>query len=447
MQNILVKYLLKPLGLLFLTAVMVLVVSGATKHAITGGNRFSENLTILVVGIANLPSRIFSVINLVSHFTPPRGITNTYTNLRESLGPPESMDGFVLISRITEDGNNEVILFNLANRKGEVLFNGSSKTAKAQYTDVAPDTAQRRQVALSSRNRVWNPNLSKSGMLTYISPWNDLVSVDLLSQRELWRIKGAFHHSIEADDDGNLWVCGASTPSRKISKNRHALPANLAFEDGSIVKVSPTGIILESISIHDLLCGAGFEYLVYGTGNINANLDPFHLNQITPIRTDCGIFKPGQLLVSLRNLSTVLLVDPKLNRIIWSKSGPWMNQHCVMPVDCSTISVLDNHSFASGSYWLDHRWKSEVICQDVYTGKTTKIEFEDSFFTKIAIEGRALPIGDRAWMIEDSSMGLVAIYQRSKLVFKWQNRYSDGTVGVTSWCRYLKSEDVPSFLN
>jgi hypothetical protein len=445
-RNNILKHFLKFIVVFFSILVMVLGVAGVTKHAITGGNRFPENVTFLVVEIANLPSRIFSVINLVSHLTAPDGITNTYTNLSESLNSPKNIGGFLLISRIAESGNNEVLLVDLENRLEKIIFSGESKVAEAQYTDAAPNSIQRRQVALSSRHRVWNPHLSKSGALTYICPWNDLVSVDLLSQRELWRVKGAFHHSVEADEGGNLWACGASSPSKSPGKNGGAVPGNFAFEDGSIIKISPSGIILKVISIHDLLCGSGFEYLVYGTGNINANLDPFHLNQVTPIKFDCGIFKSGQLLVSLRNLSTILLVDPELNRIIWSKSGPWMNQHCVMPVDCSKISVLDNHSFASGFHWLDQRWKSEIICQDVNTGKSTKIEFEDSFLPKIAIEGRAIPLDDGGWLIEDSSSGLVVIFKQKKLVYKWQNNYSNGTVGVTSWSRFLVNQDVPAFL-
>jgi hypothetical protein len=38
------------------------------------------------------------------------------------------------------------------------------------------------------------------------------------------------------------------------------------------------------------------------------------------------------------------------------------------------------------------------------------------------------------------------IFSNQKLVFKWTNLYPDGTVGFTSWCRYIDPEAVPEIL-
>jgi len=233
--------------------------------------------------------------------------------------------------------------------------------------------------------------------------------------------------------------------SNSKSKMRHS---NKVFEDQTLVKVSPSGKILQVVSVADLILNSGLEYLLYGSANPNVNFDPIHLNQITPILSDSGVFKKGQILVSLRNISTILLVDPDSESVAWHGSGNWMNQHCVMPVGPSTFSVLDNHSFASGEYWLNSTWRTRIVTHNIETGKSSEIRFngESPRDFHIPIEGRALPANSNHWMIEDCLNGTIMIFGNRKLVFKWSNLYPDGTVGITSWCRYMSSEAVPNFL-
>ena len=195
------------------------------------------------------------------------------------------------------------------------------------------------------------------------------------------------------------------------------------------------------ISVADLLVNNGLEHLLYGVSNPKSNLDPIHLNQIAPVLQDSGSLLKGQLILSLRNLSTILVIDPTRGFVVWHKTGPWMNQHCAMHVGPSTISILDNHSFVQGDYWSKPKWHTKIITCNIDSGEIQEVPlFDDtSKNLKIPIEGRALKIGLNRWLVEDSFNGAILIFDDKKLILKWLNLYPDGRVGRISWCRYLPS--------
>jgi len=427
---------------------LVIVSSWATRHAIGGGHRFSAGVSKSILALAEFPTQAKSLVGLLNNYLPPNGISNIYSNYLESSSVSNGISGFVLVSYVSSNGSSAVSLISLANRSQRIIELPVDTDRLSQYSDVLIGSESRRHSAFSSRHRVWHPYLSKDGTLTYTIHWNDLISVDLKTGQEKWRVRGAFHHSVEPDANGDLWVCGAVGPESNSNLKSTTHHSNKVFEDQTLVKVSPYGKILQVVSVADLILNSGLEYLLYGSANPNVNFDPIHLNQITPILSDSGVFKRGQMLVSLRNISTILLVDPDSQTVVWHGSGNWMNQHCVMPVGPSTFSVLDNHSFASGEYWLNSAWRTRIVTHNIETGKASEIQVnrESPREFHIPIEGRALPINPDNWMVEDCLHGTIMIFGNQKLIFKWSNLYPDGTVGITSWCRYMSSEAVPEFL-
>jgi hypothetical protein len=253
-------------------------------------------------------------------------------------------------------------------------------------------------------------------------------------------VRGAFHHSLEIDHTGNIWACGES-----------ASPAGHPyFRDQLLVNISPSGKVIKAISITKILLASKLEYLIYGMSRPEINVDPFHLNQISPIPADMGLLKQGHLLVSCRNISTVFVVDPEVESVVWHKSGPWMNQHCVMPLGESMISVFDNHCYATGEeHWLMRDWESKVLVFDMVGNSVAEKSFSHSGknLVRVLYGGRACNINKMYWMIEDSDRGVILIFERDVLVYKWVNRYPNGRVGPVSWCRYLGDGAVPKMLN
>lgn len=419
----------------------------ATQHAINGGPRFTKTIRTAILEISRFPSNLKSVVGLLRNYLPPKGDVNKYKCLDRLVVKDESLSGGVIISALNSNGFHQVMMLNLASKTGCVIFENKNLRNLTVYSDVLPNSESRRQSAIQSRNRVWHPNLSKTGLLVYCIPWNDLVAVDLKTGSEKWRVRGAFHHSIEVDDDGDYWVCGAAEPTQ-ISNGETSIMLNtLFFEDQIIAKISKDGKIIKSLSVSSLLVKSGLEYLLFGAANPLTNFDPIHLNQISPILRDSGVFKKGQILISLRNISTVVLLDPETEKVCWHKIGPWMNQHSVVPIGPSVFSILDNHSFASGNYWIDSGWKSKVILHDINLGtsKETVLTEYLSENLKIPIEGRVLPMADGGWILEDCYYGTLIVIKNGNIAYKWSNLYPDGTVGITSWCRFISAKEMAEY--
>jgi hypothetical protein len=436
-------------SLITLCSLSLMVVSSwATRQAINGNQRFSGGTGNFILTLAESPTRAKLLFNLLNNYSSPKGVSNIYRGYLEPHFFSNSLSGFVLVSSVSSNGTSDLSLIKLSNQSRRKIQLPKNSGRSHIYSDYLTGSEPKRQSSFLSRQRVWHPYLSKDGILTYIIPWNDLVSVDLRTGQEKWRIRGAFHHSIELDANGDLWVCGAVQPqsiSKPESKTRHS---NKIFEDQVLVKVSPSGKILLLVSVADLILNSGLEYLMYGSSNPNVNFDPIHLNQITPIVSDSGLFKKGQVLISLRNMSTIMLIEPDSQSVVWYRSGNWMNQHCVFPIGPSTFSLLDNHSFASGEYWLNSTWRSRIVKYNIETGESSEVQVNDQshggFY--IPIEGRVQSVGFNHWMIEDCLNGTIMIFGNQKLLFKWSNLYYDGTVGITSWCRYMSSESIPEFM-
>ena len=71
--------------------------------------------------------------------------------------------------------------------------------------------------------------------------------------------------------------------------------------------------------------------------------DPLHLNDIEPLLSDGRHWKKGDLFISLRNRSTVLLYRPLTNKIMRTIQGSFYGQHDVDVISDSTISIFNNN--------------------------------------------------------------------------------------------------------
>ena len=91
------------------------------------------------------------------------------------------------------------------------------------------------------------------------------------------------------------------------------------------------------------------EYLLFGIGDWEFTNDPIHLNDIQPVDFDGEFWKKGDLFLSLRHQSMVLLYRPATNKIIWKGTGPFFHQHDVDILNDHKISVFNNNS----KYFVD----------------------------------------------------------------------------------------------
>ncbi|NQU84411.1 MAG: hypothetical protein HQ541_01500, partial [Mariniphaga sp.] len=133
-------------------------------------------------------------------------------------------------------------------------------------------------------------------------------------------VKQYKHHSAEMAPDGSVWV-----PTTIYPTSYDTIISE--YRDDAITNVSMDGKILFVKSVSQILEENGYRSLLFGVGTIET--DPIHLNDIQPAFYSSKYWKKDDLLISIRNKSTIFLYRPKINKIIWLKTGPWLHQHDV----------------------------------------------------------------------------------------------------------------------
>jgi len=294
-------------------------------------------------------------------------------------------------------------------------------TFRSDLTDLKRD----RNVTL---NLMMHPLLMPDGgLITHDS--SPLARFDACG-RLAWMIDGIFHHSVERDADGNIWA-SFRLPHAKIPD------VGPQFADEGFMEVTPGGKQLFVARIADVLDANGLGGLWRSHPYTD---DPVHLNDVQPILATGPYWRKGDLLLSLRNLSTLLLYRPATGEVLWHKTGPWAMQHDVSVIDDHRISVFDNH-------WRVAAPEGEVDGTNrvaVYDFATGQVTFPmDKVMTALNIrthaQGRATPLPGGDFMIEETERGRVlragpdgtvrwlytsATPDRQRLQLRW-SRYID----------------------
>ncbi len=153
------------------------------------------------------------------------------------------------------------------------------------------------------------------------------------SGRELWSRKIPAHHSVHVDSKGYIYtpvIMPEHTNTRFLENYR---------DDGYAI-LSPQGELMGQGSVSDILAGNALGHLVLGVGPVEP--DAIHLNAVKPAETTTQYWNEGDLLMSSRHLSLVFLYRPATGKVIWHKSGPWLNQHDPDFLGSDRISVFGN---------------------------------------------------------------------------------------------------------
>ena len=271
--------------------------------------------------------------------------------------------------------------------------------------------------------------LDDDGSIT-VAAYSPLLRADTCSSLSLLQDSAIFHHSLERDSDGNLWV-----PKRVEPKSVDLGDRNF-WEDG-IVMLSPEGKVLFERSVIAILDANGLGHLVFGRGE--AHPDPIHLNDIQPVPGDGPLWKKGDVFLSLRNQSMVLLYRPSTDRVLWHRLGPWFHQHDVNILDDHRISVFDNHAVTSGIRSWAVRGSNRLLVVDLASGEVTS-PWQRGFEVldvRTPTAGRGDVVGDED-LVEESAHGRLLQFDRAGRV-SWQfvNRAADGRVYHLNWSRLV----------
>ena len=291
-----------------------------------------------------------------------------------------------------------------------------------------------------NRFRIVHPILIDDGSLLFQGMYSPLIKIDKNSELEWMKDDESYHHSNEEDNEGNFWVCVQYYPYKIDEKYVGNEVGN--YEDDGLRKISSNGEILFDKSVSEIFIENDMEYLLFSTTGFKK--DPIHLNDIQPVEKDTKYWKKGDVFLSFRHQSMVMLYRPKTNEIIWKGIGKFYHQHDVDILDDSRISIFDNNSKNTFSGDIVDG-NNRVVIYDFETEKYSyhlekSLKKED---VRTITEGRSqiLPNGDL--FIEETNYGRL-LYFNSDGSLRWThvNRSKKG-IYLVKWSRILyEDEDI-----
>jgi hypothetical protein len=159
--------------------------------------------------------------------------------------------------------------------------------------------------------------------------------------------------------------------------------------------------------------------------------DRLHLNDVEPFPSNLeeGVFKKGDILVSLRNINTVLVFNGDSKEIKYLSTGMFIHQHDPDFIDGNTLSVFDNKT-ASGERGFQSRIVI-VSARDMTSEVFFKGSLENPFYTSVMGKHQWLPNGNL--LITETRQGRAfEINRRGEVVWEYVNYVDRGVIGIVT---------------
>ncbi len=290
-------------------------------------------------------------------------------------------------------------------------------------------------------------------VITMFSWTNNLYKLDKESNIVWHNTEKLFHHAMNLADDGNIWVCSAGSSYVQMPQNDV-----IKYNDDCITKIDiNSGKILYNKSVTEILIENGYPNLVIGITNSyndrTTDDDPVHLNDIEPVLYDGKYWKKGDLFLSLRNRSLVLLYRPATNKILRLIQGPFISQHDIDILSENQISIFSNNSsfmgfnISSGNDTINSKKTLELNTSEVlvynfvdssyhsYLKKQFELEKIYSFS-----EGIHSIISNGDIFIESSNCGKIYLLNEHGTILRgYANPVEKGHTQLANWTRIYEN--------
>ena len=361
-------------------------------------------------------------------------------------GIPNSSESYLLLSRFDGNLNEGIVeLVDLTTFKVLHTWNPDIDAFNELVTKNDEFKMLERDFN-DSRYVLKHPILLNDGGLVF-KLHSPLRKIDACSNLVFQNDHDRFHHSLEADIEGNIWVASHMVPQSLLGeRNGLKIIDKEKYYDDGIVKLSPNGEILFEKSLSKIFIENDLEYLLFSVGDRGVlTNDPTHLNDIQPVNYDGEFWKKGDIFLSLRHQSMVILYRPSTNKIIWKGTGRFFHQHDVDILNDHKISIFNNNSkdFPDGDFVDGH---NQVLVYDFKTNDYSSY-LDESLKTNDVRTitgglGQILPNGDL--FVEETNYGR-SLYFNSDGSLKWThlNRAEKGNIYGVGWSRILyDTEDI-----
>ncbi|MCA8878696.1 MAG: hypothetical protein KDA73_01815 [Rhodobacteraceae bacterium] len=346
--------------------------------------------------------------------------------------------GYLLLSRYDGDASQSVVELVDLNSQ-QILHRWQPDFAEIRKLfDVKAALPDSNWNDPAERVRLIHPLPTADGGLIYQND-SPLVKIDACSQ-PVWVANGIYNHSNESAGDGSVWV-----PLYRVPSDLHGV--DKGFQEDRIAHVGPDGKVLFEKSMVRILMENGYGHLVFGTADYAH--DPTHMNDIQPVLADGPYWKKGDVFVSLRNVSSIVLYRPSEDHIVWLKQWPWVNQHDVDILDDHRISVFDNHKYNFRNNRPEVHGHNDVKIYDFATDTVSSPwaqAMTDQDVRTIDM-GRQEIVSDDAVILEETDYGRLMELQRDGSTgWEYVNRAGDGKIYLLNWTRTLDRAEGDAFL-
>jgi hypothetical protein len=267
----------------------------------------------------------------------------------------------------------------------------------------------------------------------------------------LWTVDRPTHHHVEPLPGG-----GANFPGRIRRTEERADRPFLGvgpsgfYEDDTVLVVGPDGAVRHEESVIDILFRSGWESVLFSQPRSARRIqdeDPIHLNDVEALRPEMAtafpMFAAGDLLLSLRQTNTLMVVDPKTWTAKWVMTGPFLGQHDPDFLPNGHILVYDNRIAGSTP-----RFGNSRLVEIDPASKNVVWEFRGSpqqqFYAGSRGKEQVLPNGNI--LIADSHHGRlfeVAPAHGGETVWEWINGAEPGYAGLVTDVQRVARKELP----
>jgi len=221
---------------------------------------------------------------------------------------------------------------------------------RVEWQDIWPDATHLTDAEVPHQRpgtHIHGAEILADGSVVFNFEHLGMVRLDACG-KTVWKLPVRTHHSMFVDGDGNLWA----SAQENHSKPWPAFPMYQApFIEPLILKVSPEGKVLERKSVFELLRDNGHEGDLYVSTTANlwpgVTGDTLHLNdvEVFPSTMTPGVFRPGDVMISIRNINAIFVFDPQW-KLKYHVAGGFVRQHDPDFDSGDEISIYDNHNNA-----------------------------------------------------------------------------------------------------
>ena len=279
----------------------------------------------------------------------------------------------------------------------------------------------------------YHPLILDDGSLISEGTYSPLFKIDFDSNLKWINDEIVFHHSKELDHEENIWVPARLKPYSKYVK-LYQYPIE-GFRDDAIIKINSDGRILYRKSVIEILIENKSGDMI---NKIKKTVkDPIHLNSIEPALSDSEYWKKGDLFLSLKHHSAIILYRPSTNKVINYITGPFAQQHDVDIISEKEISIFNNNNF-----FVENKY-SEVLIYNLETKKFKKLFNEqlkkENF--KTYSSGMCQILRDGSLMVEEQCHGRIILFNdKGEKEWEFVNKDKNGNIGEVSWSRIIEEE-------